>query len=196
MGVCPDNSTYSFTRVNSGARSVQTEMLQRPMFEDWEPTKVPRRSASSASIPPCRIAAQHALHQKPQTLLPCGFWRVATCFGNELTSDHQLVTHIALLEMAHCRFCGAHSSGGFNKFFGYLLCGLGLHCALNLFEIRILDSMQRPALASHSLKSSFHGLWSILSSNLLSVALRYPCCRMHFNHVLVEADLWLQRNAC
>eukprot|EP00892_Ulva_mutabilis_P004823 jgi/Ulvmu1/2712/UM014_0168.1 len=42
-GMSADESPYAFTRTQAGNRGVQTDMLQRPMFDDWEHTQVPRR---------------------------------------------------------------------------------------------------------------------------------------------------------
>lgn len=42
-GACVDDSAYAFTKYSTGARTVQTDMLQRPMFNDFELSEVPRR---------------------------------------------------------------------------------------------------------------------------------------------------------
>ena len=39
----PAEGRYEFTKFASGSRGVQTDMLQRPMFDDWPHSIIPRR---------------------------------------------------------------------------------------------------------------------------------------------------------
>ena len=53
--ICAENSPYMFARMASGAKAIQTDMLQRPMFDDWPPSKVPRRCAHLSLVFVCTV---------------------------------------------------------------------------------------------------------------------------------------------